>query len=609
MKWLAAGVTFVNVASVCAVLLGMLASGLSTYIAALSMLIGLVIACFAFLRTRDANDPSVATDPPSTAAPQRNPQRIWLYLVAACFGFFAFRGFCWLLFVDGNQLKVQSPNNLGDLALHLTYIKNFANGVPLWPENPIYFLSKLRYPAGTDLFNALLLLLGLDLTRGLIWAGLVGSVATFYALLRWGGAFGIAGFLFNGGLAGFQLLQTWQFLDYQGVPTIAWKSLPLSMFITQRGFLYALPAGLLLLYHWRAKYFTAARADASRQEKRGPLPFWLEVSLYASMPLFHVHTFMALSIVAAFFFAVGDRAMRKQLGLMAGIAFLPATFIVWTITDHFRARSLVQWNPGWVQNSDEFAAPFFFFWLVNFGIFIPLALLLIGTCIWRARQSKEGFHFKDHPSLAFLAPAFLIFLLACLMKTAPWAWDNIKLIIWAYLIILPFLWSDLIARWSVPVRVGVCIALFFSGFVSLFGGLVGKENGYAIADRAELDGVASAVRKLPVEARFATYPTYNHPILLQGRNVVLGYPGHLWTQGFDYRPAEQTLREVMTGAAGWKEEARMLRARYLFWGREEKANYPESVRPWEQEAQLVASGPWGAIYDLETPPARPNEPR
>ena len=320
------------------------------------------------------------------------------------------------------------------------------------------------------------------------------------------------------------------------------------------------------------------------------------------MPLFHVHTFMALSIVAAFLFAIGDTPTRKQLGLMAGVAFVPATFFVWTITDHFKARSLLEWKPGWVQGSDDFASPFLTFWFVNFGVFIPLALWLLGTCIWRAKESKEPFRWQNHPGLAFLVPAVLIFLFACLVKTAPWEWDNIKLIIWAYLIILPVLWSELLARLAFPIRAGICVALFFSGFVSLFGGLQGKETGYEIADRAELDVVAAVVRRLPANARFATYPTYNHPVLLQGRNVVLGYPGHLWTQGVDYMPAEAKLRSVMNGEPGWRENARHLRARYLFWGREEKKNYQGSLRPWEREAQLVATGTWGSLYDLEAPP-------
>jgi uncharacterized membrane protein len=81
---------------------------------------------------------------------------------------------------------------------------------------------------------------------------------------------------------------------------------------------------------------------------------------------------------------------------------------------------------------------------------------------------------------------------------------------------------------------------------------------------------------------------------------VLGYPGHLWTEGFkNYENVERKLRELMDGTQNWREIARALRVRYIFWGREEKLNYPASKRPWEATALPVASGSWGAIYDLE----------
>ena len=589
MKWLAGGLTFVNVAVVSAVVFGILEGGLGRGLALVSVLLGAIMAVWAFLATGEAR---VNEDFSASRGP-----RVWFWLLAACFAFFAFRVFCWLIFIDGNQLKVQSPNNLGDLALHITYIRNLASGVPLWPENPIYVFSHLRYPAGTDLFNSLLVFLGLDLFRGLIWAGLLGSLATFYALYRWGGNFGVAGFLFNGGVAGFQILQTWSFLDYQGDKSIAWKSLPLAMLVTQRGLLYALPAGLLLLYQWRASF---VRTETSAKP---PLPLWVEISLYATMPFFHLHTFMALSIVAAFLFLIGDTGLRKHFALLVGVALLPATFFVWTITDHFQARSLLEWKPGWVRGVDDFNKSFLLFWWENFGILLPLALLFVGYFIWRVTTSGQRFRFRDHPALAFLAPTAAIFLFACFVKTAPWGWDNIKLIIWAYLIMLPFLWHELIARWPTPVQIGVCFALFASGFISLFGGLLTEPNGYGFADRAELDAVGVNVKKLPAEARFAAFPTYNHPLLLQGRKMVLGYPGHLWTQGFDYARVEGQLNALMRGAPDWKEQAHTLRVRYLFWGREEKTHYAISTRPWEREAQVVASGNWGAIYDLESAPA------
>ena len=98
------------------------------------------------------------------------------------------------------------------------------------------------------------------------------------------------------------------------------------MLVTQRGWLYAIPAGLVLLWHWREKFFSqspeaeagssaaaVARADdpgqsgesvksepdtvSARGYGKGPLPWWVELSIYASMPLFHLHTFIALTIV------------------------------------------------------------------------------------------------------------------------------------------------------------------------------------------------------------------------------------------------------------------------------------------------------------------------
>lgn len=674
MKWLSAGLIFVNFATIGGLILGMVGGGLSHATASVSLTLGAAGAILAYLTTSDPKpEPkSDVLDSATTATKlskraQRRQQRtgappapeppffskyrnLWTWLLAACFIMFAVRSFCWLLYIDSDQLKIQSPNNLGDLALHITYIKTFANGVSLWPDNPIYVASKLRYPAGIDLFNALLNLKHVDLIRSLVWVGLLGSLATFYAFYRWGGTFSVAGFLFNGGLAGFKIFETAKFLDYQGDKTIAWKSIPLAMFVTQRGLLYAIPAGLLLLWHWREKFFR----NAGKDRQTGPLPFWIEFSLYASMPLFHAHTFLALSGVLLFLFICSDAKVRWHAGTLVASAFLPATLFVWLISDNFHASSMLKWKPGWVLNDvDLGGSGWFVFWFINFGIFIPFAIVLLvvcgwgvyrsaswwkfelfaaaalatmALCLWRIwegglefssaffltasasllawalrRVSKTGFTWNKMlpEEIALLSPAVAVFIAGLLFKFAPWEWDNLKIMVWSYFLVLPFLWAQLIARWSAPLRIGVCIALFASGFVSLFGGLAAGREGFGFIDRAELDAVGAAVSKLPVEARFASYPTYNHPLLLQGRKVVLGYPGHLWTQGFeDYHNVEVRFGQLMQGVPEWREIARHLQVRYIFWGREELINYPKSERPWEKTAALVASGGWGAIYDL-----------
>jgi hypothetical protein len=223
---------------------------------------------------------------------------------------------------------------------------------------------------------------------------------------------------------------------------------------------------------------------------------------------------------------------------------------------------------------------------------------LIGWRIW-----KSGWRWGNKPpaDVAFVLPAVGIFAIGYFLKTAPWEWDNLKLMVWGYFLILPFLWSDIIARWAFPERAVMCIALFGSGFITLLGGLTAGHPGFGLIERARLDRLGDVVRPLPLEARFAAYPTYNHPLLLQGRKVVLGYPGHLWTEGFDYGDAENRLKTLMNGAANWRDAAKALGVRYVFWGQDEKTNYQASTRPWEASSFLVASGDWGAIYDLERP--------
>src|SRR5262249_26065862 len=132
-------------------------------------------------------------------------------------------------------------------------------------------------------------------------------------------------------------------------------SIPLTMFVTQRGLLYAIPAGLILLWHWREKFFRTTDGDQStsaelgRERHRRPLPFWLELSIYASMPLFHIHTFMALSILLVCLFVTGDPRVREHILILVFCALVPATFIVFLITDHFSARSVLEFHLGWAQ--------------------------------------------------------------------------------------------------------------------------------------------------------------------------------------------------------------------------------------------------------------------
>lgn len=562
-----------------------------------------------------------------TSAPRRKISG-WDWAVIAVYTLFSLRAFCWLAYWSEGNIQFLSPNNLGDLSLHITYINNLAFGVPFWPENPIFAGAGIHYPIGVDLFNSLLKLAGLDVCQGLVCVGLASSAVTLVALYKWGRGFVIAGFLFNGGLAGFQFLSNLHLLDYQS--ELAWKSIPLAMFVTQRGLLYAIPAGLALLWSWRARFFP----DPEKKQDK-PLPFLTEVLLYSTMPLFHLHTFIFLSFLLGCWIAAA--IMRQSKGDSAATlvpliqlvvcSVIPASLLIWYLTGGFKNGSVIHWvwgthaNPkSWdwfYDDQPQFATwagslhttPMIASalghganWIVNYGA-LPFFVITLIYAIWvMGNEPANG------RARAFVLPASLMFLISCFVMFAPWDWDNTKIMIWCYLAVLPFLWDRLLARENVWLRAVCCFMLFFSGFISLLGGIDATHTGYELADRAEVDGVASAVRPIPATAIFAGYPTYNHPLLLNGRKMVEGYNGHLESHGIDYKPNLAMLESLLNGEPGWRETARKLHARYLFWGKLEDENYPDSTRPWEITCPKIADGEFGKIYDLEATTAITDKP-
>src|SRR5438046_8524842 len=70
---------------------------------------------------------------------------------------------------------------------------------------------------------------------------------------------------------------------------------------------------------------------------------------------------------------------------MLALALIPASFFVWLVTDHFRAASVLQWHPGWAQDSPDLAAPFFRMGgTANFGSATTFGSLLQKT--WRSEE-------------------------------------------------------------------------------------------------------------------------------------------------------------------------------------------------------------------------------
>lgn len=560
---------------VSALLLGFIYNGISPDVSAASLCTGLALGFGSLFWIRRESVESSADE----------PLDFWELIAIILFGLVCLRLFFWTVYVDGGKLKVLLWNNLGDLSLHTALIKFLAQGVSFWPASPILNDSPLGYSFGVDLINACLLSMGVDWIIGYIWVGLIAAALTGLALYAWGRGFAVAAFLFNGGFVLIYILRASEWQDPDSL--VDWKNVPLTLFATQRGFLYAFPAGLLLLAIWRARHAPGAAMGPSFPFR---VPLALEWFLYASVPFFHLHTFIFLSFVLAAFGLLGER--RRPAWILAALSLIPATIIVWLLTDGLHSGKHLALHPGWMQDDE----PFITYWTRNFGLFLPLS---IGTLVWFALQFRQTPGSREAKGrLLLLAVPFVVLLVTFFVRFAPWAWDNTKLIVWCYLMIIPALWQLLLALPSI-LRYVLVALLFASGAVTLFHGLDPKDNGLVLADRSELDNIAALVRKLPPEARIAAAPEFKHPLLLIGRPLVLGYEGHLVSHGLDYLQTKALLSVLMEGSDGWEEAARELGVRYLFWGEREAELWPNARKQW-QRCDAIGSNPGGILYDLES---------
>lgn len=488
------------------------------------------------------------------------------------FAMASLRAFLWLIYEQGNELKILSPHNLGDISLHLNLIRRWAAGGDFWPENPFMSGAIFPYHPGMDLWNALLAIAGVPVFEGLRWAGLLGAAATAAALWRWGRGFALAAFLFAGGLSAFAIFTGGSISNTE--EGVAWKNLFLTMFVTQRGLLYSLPAGLVLMCVWRGQ-LRGEKADA----RLSLLP---QAALYATMPLFNAPAFLFLSALLAACFVASWKAGRARPFLQLGlVSIIPAAWLVAMVTANFSAPSALRFAAGWMQENQGV-----WFWLWNFGILLPLLVILGFFVLRRGDTASRIFYLTGAGTLLF---CFLFVL-------APWAWDNTKLMIWGYLVLMPLLWTQMIGKWPLLWRAATCALLFFSGALTLANG-VDERHGYTLAERSELADTRFLLRRVPIDARVACAPIYNHPVLLLGQPLAMGYDGHLFSQGLDYGPVQRDLDELMSGGEHWRDAARRLQVQYLLWGPREQSKWPASARPWTSCARTVAdSGKSGALY-------------
>jgi hypothetical protein len=493
------------------------------------------------------------------------PHSAWLAAGFALLAVLLWRVYDRAMFVTPAGILTGDDHNLGDLPFHIGIVTGFADGGNYPPQHPELAGTRLTYPFLVDMVSALLVRAGAGLEASFFWPGLLLALALVVLLYHWArllsgdrlaAALTPVLVLFSGGLGWTLLigeLQTaggaWQRLarlphDYTISPGggLRWGNALTTLLVPQRSLLLGLPLSVVIWsWWWRA---VAAGTDQRTRER-----LMLGAGLVAGLlPLSHAHSFalaLALGGLLALLFPHGRAWARFFLPALT----LAAPAIFWSAGGSaLQTRAFLGWHLGWDRGESH---PLWF-WLYNTGLFLPLLLVALA---WHRRLLPP-------PWLRFYLPFTLCFIVPNLVRLSPWIWDNVKFLFYWFVASTPMValvWARL-ARGPVLARVAapaVLLALVLAGALDVWRVASGS-LAHVIFDAEAVAFGREVARVTPRGSVIAAWPAYDSPVLLSGRPGLLGYTGHIWSQGLHAGSREQQLEQFYAG----RLDPAVLRDRY-----------------------------------------------
>ncbi len=539
------------------------------------------------------------------------------------------------IIINEQGIFTGGSNNLGDLPFHLGAIYAFTEGASFPPDNPNFAGVKFTYPFIADLITAMFIKLGVGVREAM----LVQNVGWAFSLLvilerlvlklvndRLAAKLAPILLFLSGGLGfvvffGDYLGQTKSFFefiwnlpkDYTIGDQFRWGNSLTTLFLTQRSLLLGMPIALITTgLLWRA--FSEPRAEEEIKDSRianySFLSYFIVGLVAGMLPLIHVHSLAVLFIVGMFVLGMKRKRWPDFFAFAIGTAIVAIPLLLWSMTGSAtRTSEFVGFHFGWDKRDDNFL----WFWLKNTGLLFPLlaaGIYLVWNSVGplaedakpkkkptKAEREAETNAIKAGPTLLlFYIPFALLFVVSNVLKLAPWEWDNIKILIYWYVMSLPLVALAIASFWrrSVgwkAVAVAAVLVLTMSGGLDVWR-TVSKQINYRVF---EPDAVTAANRiraSTRPDAVLLNSPTYNSAVVLSGRSSFMRYAGHLGSHGIDHKPREEDLKAIYRGGSQAEELMRKHGITHVLISPEERNTLSPNEQFFARYPVIAESGPY-----------------
>jgi hypothetical protein len=471
----------------------------------------------------------------------------------------------------------------GDYCFHISVINSFVYRNNFPPQYPVMLDASMAYPPLVDFLSSILMETGFDLRSSII----IPNVLFQVSLLCWIAslAIRITGrknvgllsallFFFSsnlGVLYAFTDIAKYGFVnwmlnlptDYSGsgispLPGIRFGNPVVVMLMPQRA--SSLGMGISIIAY--ALIFHAIRSGESFRE------IFLSGFLTGLLPSIHPHSFLTVSII----FFLESVLFKKNLKFftffltpMVILAFPQLLYIRTQVVAGFVGSSIgwleentvkimsLNWDTpvGVLISALRSISILAFFWFMNIGlILIPFAF---------------GFFKTSRFVRSFSLPYLLVFLLGNFVRFQPWDWDNYKIFLHCYILILTITSFGILEFLKIlreglrkasnthmqrlKVMLGytfLAIVLFFSTASGFLSHAKVFQEDLLMWPKADVEFAEWVRDNTPPESIFLTGTHFLNPIpTLAGRQIVLGYEGWLWSHGIRWERIQKVKTDVI----------------------------------------------------------------